>query len=248
MLIDTHCHIGKNDDIEKIIKTSRLNGVELIILGGCNYDDNLYNLELSKKYKNVFATIGYHPDVCSLISSLDLSKLKEQINNNFVVGIGEVGLDYHYSTNEKDKQIDLFRKQLDIAKEYNLPVVIHSRDATLDTINVLKNYNLKGIIHCFSGSYETALEYINMGYKLGIGGVVTFKNSKLKDVVLKVGLKNIVLETDSPYLSPFRGEKNVPANVKVIAEFLACLFNVSVETIEDETCKNVFSIFNIDCK
>ncbi len=139
----------------------------------------------------------------------------------------------------------MFKRQLDIAKNYNLPVVIHTRDAFLDTYNILKEYDLKGIIHCFSGSLEVAKKYINLGYYLGIGGVVTFKNSNLKEVVKKIGIDNIVLETDSPYLSPFRGKKNEPANIKYICEYLTKIFDLSYDEVAEKTTLNAKSVFDI---
>ena len=167
-------------------------------------------------------------------------------SNSKIIAIGEIGLDYHYDNTNKDRQKDLFIKQIMLAKEYKLPIVIHTRDATKDTIDILKKFNIKGIIHCFSGSLETAREYINMGFYLGIGGVVTFKNSKLKDVIKEIGLDSIVLETDSPYLSPIRGNKNFPKNIKIIAEYIASLLNISVEEVSKKTTLNVKKIYNIE--
>ena len=132
----------------------------------------------------------------------------------------EIGLDYYYGKDNKEAQKELFVRQLDLAVKYDMPVVIHTRDAFLDTYNILKEYNLKGVIHCFSDSLETALSYINLGYYLGIGGVVAFKNSNLKDVVKEVGVSKIVLETDSPYLSPFRGKK---MNLVILGLFVLML-------------------------
>ena len=165
-----------------------------------------------------------------------------------IVGIGEIGLDYHYGKENIDKQKWLFESQLKIAEELNLPVVIHSRDATLDTINILKKYRVRGIIHCFSGSLETANIYINMGFLLGIGGVVTFSNSKLKDVVKEVPLESIVLETDSPYLTPvpFRGKINSSKYLEYIANFIADIKNISLEELAEITSKNASSLFDFN--
>ena len=210
MYIDTHCHLTSEDydDIDLVIKENIDNNVSKIIVSGCDMESIKEGLILSKKYPSIYLTLGFHP---SEVNNYDLDYLKEALNNPKVVGLGEIGLDYHYGKEDIDKQKELFRKQLDIATELNIPVVIHSRDATKDTINILKEYNLKGVIHCFSGSLETAKEYIKMGYILGIGGVVTFKNSKLYKVVEGVSLENIVLETDSPYLTPEpdRGKRTV---------------------------------------
>src|SRR5699024_7496682 len=178
----------------------------------------------------------------------DLDYLKSLLGEKKIVGIGEIGLDYHYTKENKDKQIWLFEEQLKIAEEFNLPVVIHSRDATMDTINTLKKYKVKGIIHCFSGSLETANIYISMGFLLGIGGVVTFKNSKLKDVVKEVPSESIVLETDSPYLAPvpFRGKINSSKYLEYIANFIAEIKNISVEELAEITSRNASSLFDFD--
>ena len=194
-------------------------------------------------------TIGYHPSEADTITDNDLLLLREQLNNEKVVGIGEIGLDYHYGMDNILKQKELFRYQLSLAEKLSMPVVIHSRDATMDTINILKEYpEVKGIIHCFSGSLETANIYISMGYKLGIGGVITFKNSNLFKVVQSVGLDNIVLETDAPYLAPepYRGKLNSSKYIPVIAERIAELLGVSVEEVARVTTKNAVYMFDLN--
>ena len=233
MYIDTHCHLSLEDydDIDLVIKENRENNISKIIISGCTRDTIKETLDLIDKYSDVYATIGYHPSEADITNESDLIVLEEQIQNKKVVGIGEIGLDYHYGTDNKSKQIELFRKQMELAEKYNLPVVIHSRDATEDTINILKEYKVIGDMHCFSGSIETARIYINMGYKLGIGGVVTFKNSNLYKVIESVGLENIILETDSPYLTPepYRGKKNSSKYIPYVAEKIADILGVSVE-------------------
>ena len=173
--------------------------------------------------------------------------LEEQLKHKKVVGVGEIGLDYHYGKEDRDKQIELFEKQLKIAEKNILPVVIHSRDATEDTINILKKYNVRGVMHCFSGSIETAKIYTSMGFLLGIGGVVTFKNSNLFKVVEEVGIENIVLETDSPYLTPepFRGKKNSSKYIPYIAKRIAEILNISVEEVGKITSNNASSMFDL---
>ena len=145
-----------------------------------------------------------------------------------------------------EEQKELFRRQLDLAKKYNKPVVIHTRDAFLDTYNILREYNLSGVIHCFSGSLEVAKQYLDLGYYLGIGGVVTFKNSKLKDVIKEIGLGRVVFETDSPYLSPIRGEKNEPGNVKLVCEFISDLLGLSFDEVANITSNNVINLFRLN--
>ena len=250
MYIDTHCHLSSEDydDIDLIVRENRENNIDNIIISGCSRDSIKESLSLIEKYNDVYATIGYHPSEVDITDSSDLLLLEEKIKHKKVVGIGEIGLDYHYGSDNKEKQIELFRKQMNLAEKYKLPVVIHSRDATLDTINVLKEFpNVVGDIHCFSGSVETAKIYINMGYKLGIGGVVTFKNSNLYKVVESVGLDNIILETDSPYLTPepFRGKKNSSKYIPYIAKRISEILDCSVEEVGEKTTKNALSLFDL---
>ncbi len=249
MLIDTHCHLSSEyyDDIDEVIRENRESGVSKIIISGCDKKGIKEVFEYAKKYEDVFLTIGYHPEEVDVISDDDLQELRSLLQSEKVVGVGEIGLDYHYVKDNRDKQIALFEKQLKIAEELKLPVVIHSRDAVKDTIDTLKKYKVKGVIHCFSGSLETALIYIKMGYKLGIGGVVTFKNSKLSEVVAKVGLSNIVLETDSPYLTPvpFRSKKNSSKYLKYIAQKVADVCGVSINLVEEETMRNAQDVFDL---
>ena len=249
MYYDSHCHIYKEyyDDIEKEVNDLKNEDIKLIINNGCNKETNEEVLNLISKYDMMYGAIGIHPEYVSNYTLDDIKFMEEHINDNKVIAVGEIGLDYHYSKEDKDDQIELFEKQLAIAENHDKPVIIHSREATLDTIETLKKYRVKGIIHSFSGSYETAMIYIKMGYKLGINGVVTFKNSNLKDVVSKIGLENIVIETDSPYLTPhpYRGEKNSPKNVKMIVEFLANIFRISPLEVAEITSKNLLEIFDI---
>ena len=245
MFIDTHCHLSKEDydDINKIIKEDKEAGVDKIVVSGCSRDSIDEVMTFKDTYDMVYVTIGYHPEYVDSVTLKDLDYLKSLLGEKKIIGIGEIGLDYHYT---KDKQIWLFEEQLKIAEEFKLPVVIHSRDATQDTINTLKKYNVKGIIHCFSGSLETAKKYISMGFLLGIGGVVTFKNSKLKDVVKEIPLKSIVLETDSPYLTPvpYRGKVNSSKYLKYIAEFISEVKNISVLELAKITSDNASSLFD----
>lgn len=249
MFIDTHCHLSREDydDIDLVIKENREAGIKKIIISGCSKDWIDESLELSKKYEDVFVTLGYHPSEVEMVDDLLLDDLRNKLKSNKVVGLGEIGLDYYYGKDNKNQQLELFEKQLKIAEEMGLVVVIHSRDATEDTINCLKKYNVTGIIHCFSGSVETAKIYVSMGYKLGIGGVVTFKNSKLYEVVKEVGLENIVLETDSPYLTPtpFRGQKNSSKYIPLIAERIADILNTSIQNVADITTNNACNLFDL---
>lgn len=250
MYIDTHCHISKKDyaDIDKIIKEAEENNVKKLIISGCDKESIKESIEISKKYANVYLSLGYHPSEVETTTKEDLEELKSIIKTNKkVVAVGEIGLDYYWVKDNKEKQKQLFKDMLDIAEELNLPVVIHSRDAFQDTFDMLKEKKAKGVIHCFSGSLENAKRYINIGFTLGIGGVVTFKNTNLKDVVKELDLNNIILETDSPYLapSPYRGQQNEPKYIPIIAEEISNIKGISTETIEKVTTENVKNIFGI---
>ena len=251
MFTDTHCHFEPQyfDNYKSIIEKAYSNGINRLIASGCSMVGNEESIKLSNEFDNIYSTIGYHPDQAEIIGEEEMDVLENQIINNKdkVIGIGEIGLDYHYDGYNKENQIKLFRKQLELAVKYNLPVVIHSRDAVQDTIDVLKDYKLKGVIHSFSGSFEVAKIYIGMGFKLGINGVVTFKNCSLKDVLVKIEPSNIVLETDSPYLSPepVRGTKNDSSNIIYIAQFIADLYNITLEKLSEITNKSISEIFDI---
>ena len=251
MYIDTHCHLSKEDydDIEEVIKENRENHVDKIIISGCTKDTIIESLEIANSYDDVFVTIGYHPSECSITTDEDLELLKDQLRSSKVVGVGEIGLDYHYGREDILLQQELFRKQMEIAEQLHLPVVIHSRDATLDTISILKEFpNVKGDIHCFSGSLETAKIYINMGYMIGIGGVVTFKNSKLYQVVEEIGLDNILLETDAPYLTPdpYRGKKNSSKYLSYINNKIAEILDETPQKVAEKTSENAYKLFDLD--
>lgn len=248
-MIDTHCHIYKEyyDDIESIIKKMDNN---IIIVSGTNLKNNKEVLELCNKYDNVYGTLGIHPEDIDDEIEETLNFIEEHINDNKIVAIGEIGLDYYYTTDNKEKQKQLFIKQLDIAKKYNKPVVIHTRDSISDTIEIIKNYKeLKKDIHCYSGSLESAKELIKMNCRLGIGGVLTFKNSKkLQEVVENIDLEYLLLETDSPYLSPepFRGKRNEPYNVIYVAEKIAKIKEIELEKVLSVTTFNAISQFDLD--
>ena len=195
----------------------------------------------------MFCAIGIHPDEIhdnfDNFEKLFLSNLE----NKKLVAIGEIGLDYFHNKDNKNEQIKLLENQLSLAQKYDYPVIIHSRESTGDMISILKKYNVRGVIHCFNGSVETANEYIKMGYKLGINGVVTFKNCKLIDVIRVIGVNNLVFETDSPYLTPEpnRGKKNYPYYVKDVVKFVGDNLNISYNDLVKISNNNVKDIFDI---
>lgn len=250
MLIDTHCHLFKEyfKDLEQVLSDALKNDVSLYISAADNIETCKEMINLSRNSDNIYFCVGIHPSC--LDEDLELLELlvKENLNNPKLIAIGEIGLDYYYGKESKEQQISLFEKQLNIAEKYNLPVVIHSREATMDTLNILKKYKVTGVIHSFNGSLETAKEYIKLGYKLGINGMITFKNCKLKEVIKELKLTNLVLETDAPYLTPepFRNYSNEPKYIKTIAEFLASIFNVPLDKVMKITTQNAYDIFDMN--
>lgn len=251
MFIDTHCHLSVEDydDIDLVINENRENGIEKIVVSACTKESIIECLDYINKYDDVYLTIGFHPSESDSYTREEIDFLKKLVKKNKkIVGIGEIGLDYHYGKEDQLKQIEMFIDQMGLARELNLPVVIHSRDATEDTIKILKEFpDVTGVIHCFSGSVETAKIYVKMGYKIGIGGVVTFKNSKLYEVVEAVGIENIVLETDAPYLAPepYRGKKNSSKYIPSIALKIAGILDISVEKVSEITLSNTYSLFDL---
>ena len=249
MYIDTHCHVFSEyyDDIEEIVRKCKENNVTKIIVSGCDMKSNMEVLELVNKYDIIYGTIGFHPTELNDFREDYFDFLEKNIMNKKIVGIGEIGLDYHYEDTDKNKQINVFTRQLEIAEKYNKPIVVHSRDSIQDTYNILSNYKLKGSIHCFSGSVEMAKLFTKLGYKLGVGGIITYKNAKnIKEVVKSIDLSYILLETDSPYLSPepHRGTKNDPSNIPFIVEAIADIKSVSKIDVAKITTDNAIAEFD----
>lgn len=249
MFIDTHSHLFSEyyDNIEEVISKCKKNGIKRIIVSGVDMKSNLEVLELVRKYDIVYGSIGFHPTELDNFSYDDLIWLEEHINDNKIVAVGEIGLDYHYDNTDKEKQYDILKRQLDIAKKYNKPIIFHSRDSIRDTYNVLKKYKLEGCIHCYSGSVEMAREFTKLGYMIGIGGVVTYKNSRiLKDVVKEIELSYILLETDAPYLSPepYRGTRNDSSNISEIIKVVAELKDTSILEVARVTTDNAERLFD----
>lgn len=247
MIVDTHCHLNNDENSIKKIKKMENN---IIIVSGYNKESNKTVIELCKLFPNVYGTIGIHPEELYDFNEENLKFIEDNLKNEKIVGIGEIGLDYHYSKDEIDKQKELFILQLNLARKYNKTVVIHSRDSIKDTYDILKNYkDLKKVLHCYSGSLEMAKEFIKINTLFGIGGVLTFKNSKtLKEVVENIDLSHFVLETDSPYLTPepYRGLENEPYNVKLVAKKMSELKQIDVLKIEEITSLNASKLFDLN--
>ena len=249
MFIDTHCHIFSEyyDDISELIEKIKDAGISKVIVNGCDMKSNLEILELVNKYDIVYGALGFHPTDLDEYNDEWITWLDEHINDKKIVALGEIGLDYHYDNTDKILQKDVFRKQLLIAQKYNKPVIVHSRDSIQDTYDILKEFNLKGSMHCYSGSLEMAREFIKLGYYIGVGGVVTYKNaSNILNVIKNISLEYILLETDSPYLTPepYRGMKNSSCYIPIIAEKIASIKEVSLEDVSKITTMSAERLFD----
>lgn len=247
-MIDTHCHLDEYDDILKLFNKMP-NG--FLIASGADHDGNINVIELIDKYDHIYGTVGLHPEFASIYTEEQIKFIEKNCLKSKIVGIGEIGLDYHYPNIDKEKQKELFIKQLQIAKKYNKTVVIHSRDAALDTFEILEEYgkDLKIVLHCYSYSLEMAKRFKTLNVKFGIGGVVTFKNaSKLQEVVKYLDMEDILLETDSPYLTPepHRGEKNEPYNIYFVAKKISEIKEISIEEVFKKTLNNSITQFDLD--
>ena len=252
MLVDTHCHLFSEyyDDIDAVIERAYNNNIGMIIVNGYNMNSNREVLELVKKYDIVYGALGIQPEEIDDYTEENLKFIENHINDEKIVAVGEIGLDYHYDI-DKDIQKELFKKQLLIAKKYNKPVIIHSRDAIKDTYDILKMSHVSGAMHCYSGSLEMAHEFIKIGFLIGVGGISTFKNArKIIDVIKGIDLEYIVLETDSPYLSPvpYRGKRNEPSYLKVILEKISDIKAMNYKDVERITTLNALSLFDKEKK
>ena len=252
MLVDTHVHLNSKkykDNLPQVISRAHEAGVELMIVVGFDHETNLRAIELAEKYPFIYATVGYHPTDARHVKPHDYEILSKQLKHEKVVGIGECGLDFYWDKEYVDKQIEVFRKQIELSIEFDKPLVIHMRDASEATYNVLSEYkNLKGIMHCYSGSPEMAKEFLKLGLHISLGGPVTFLNGRVpKEVAKMVPIDKLLIETDAPYLSPhpFRGKTNEPARVKLVAEEIARLRDVSYTSIAKTTANNAYKLFNI---
>lgn len=253
MFIDTHCHVFSEyyDNIDEVVNQCKKNNVNRIIVNGCDINSNKEVLELVNKYDVIYGAIGFHPTELDDFKDEYFEFLENNISNPKIVAIGEIGLDYYYDNTDKDKQKEIFKRQLDIANKYNKPIIVHSRNSIQDTYNILKEYNLFGSIHCFSGSVEMAREFIKIGYKLGIGGIITYKNAKnIREVVKNIDLSHILLETDSPYLTPvpYRGKSNSPEYIPLIANTIADIKNISINDVLEVTTASAEEIFDFFSK
>jgi len=249
VVIDTHAHLEMIEDVSQVIQRARDAGLERIIAVSSDLESSKKTIEIVSDSPMVFAAVGIHPHEATGSTNESLREIERLAREQKVVGIGETGLDYHYMHSTREVQIDSFRKQIDIAKRLNLPLIVHVREAHEDALQIIKEENAwetMGVIHCFTGDYEWAKRYIDEGFYISFSGIVTFKNAEeIRDAARRIPIERMLIETDSPYLTPapFRGKKNEPAYVKYVAEKIAEIRGVSIESIEEETTTNAKNLF-----
>ena len=253
MIIDSHCHLDKlsyeknNTTLDDVVQNALNNGVSHILSVCVKLDEFEEMLNMIKNYDNIFASCGVHP--LDITDSIDTDLLFKFASNDKVIAIGETGLDYYYDKTNNFMQQDSFRKHIDIAKKIRKPLIIHTRSARKDTIDILineKSDDIGGVLHCFTESYEMAKKAIDLGFYISISGIVTFKKAhELQDVVKKLPLDRLLVETDSPYLAPVphRGKENQPAYVRYVAECIATLKNISFDEVAKVTTRNFNNLF-----
>lgn len=254
MIFDTHAHYDDeafDEDRGILLSSMKSSGIGNIVNIGADMKSSQVSIELANEYDFIYAAVGVHPSEVEELTDEHMDELEKWAALDKVVAIGEIGLDYHYPDTDKALQKKWFVKQLEVAAKAKLPVVIHSRDAAKDTLDIMKEHKadeIGGVVHCYSYGVEMAREYLDMGYYFGIGGVVTFTNSKkLKEVVSYLPLDKIVLETDCPYLSPVpnRGKRNSSLNLPYVVSAIADIKQISEEEVIEATTKNAFDLYRI---
>ena len=253
MIFDTHAHYDDeqfNEDRVELLNSMEEQGVGTIVNVSAAYNSCRKVIALAKEYPFVYAAVGIHPDEVGCLNEENFAQMKELFKEEKVVAVGEIGLDYYWDNEPREVQKKWFIRQLELARELDLPVLIHSREAAADTMEIMKEHakGLSGVIHCYSYSKESARDFLNMGFYFGIGGVVTFKNAKkLKEAVAYIPLSNIVLETDAPYLTPepFRGKRNDSSKLVYVAQAIADIKQIPVDEVYAETWKNAHQMYKI---
>lgn len=253
MIFDTHAHYDDeafDEDREELLSSLPEAGIKAVVNVGASLESTERSLGLAARYPFVYAAVGVHPSECGEMKEEDIRWLKKASAEEKAVAVGEIGLDYYWDKEKHDLQKEWFVRQLDLAREKEMPVIIHSREAAADTFDIMKRHaaGMKAVIHCYSYSPEMAREYVKMGYYIGVGGVVTFKNAKkLKQVVQEIPLESIVLETDCPYLAPvpYRGKRNCSLYLPYVAEQIAELKGTTVEEVIQQTEKNSRELYGL---
>lgn len=254
MIFETHAHYDDDqfdEDRVELLNSLYENGIEKVVNIGVDVDNSKRIIELATEYDFMYVAVGVHPNEGGKLTDSDIEELKTLTSNDKVVAIGEIGLDYYYPEPPKDIQKRWFEAQIELAKDVHLPMVIHSREAAKDTVDIMKATHAKeagGVVHCYSYTKEFAREFLDMDFYFGVGGVVTFKNAKkLKEAVEYIPMDKILLETDSPYLAPdpYRGKRNSSLYIPYIAQAIADIKHISVEEVIDITCENAKKMYKV---
>lgn len=250
MLIDTHCHLffdELKEDLSSVLKRAADLGVTKFICVGTNIEDSKESYNLALDYENIFSTAGVHPHDTEEVAGNYIDELYKLLKNKKVVAVGEIGLDYFKELSDISVQKKIFAEQLELAQKINKPIVFHNRDSDADVINTLSEFpNVYGVAHCFSSTYDVAKKLIDMGFYISFSGNLTFKNSHLPDVAKRLPIDRLLVETDSPFLSPvpYRGKTNEPGRARFVADLLARLHNLSINEVAQITTTNAKAIFN----
>ena len=253
MIFDTHAHYDDEQfdaDREELLNSMAEQGVGTIVNVSASYPSCEQVTEMVQKYPFMYAAVGVHPDHVGELNEETFVRMKKLFANDKVIAVGEIGLDYYWDNESHDLQKAWFIRQLELARELDLPVLIHSREAAADTMDIMKEHaeGISGVIHCYSYSKEMAREYVKMGFYIGVGGVVTFKNArKLKETVVEIPLTSIVLETDCPYLAPEpnRGKRNNSAYIRYVAEEIAKIKGITYEEVVAQTDENARQMYRL---
>lgn len=250
-IFDTHAHYDDSrfdEDRDELLCSLKEKGVSHIINCGCDLKSSLTTLALSEKHDFIYAAVGVHAHEAEEATESDLAQIEKLYENSKVVAVGEIGLDYHYDFSPRERQLEVFERQLILANKLELPVIVHDRESHEDTMNLLKKYKPKGVVHCFSGSAEMAKEIVKLGMYIGIGGAVTFKNAKKPvEVVEYLPIDRLLLETDAPYMTPvpYRGQRCDSAHIAYTAEKIAEIKDLDVQELIDTCNENAKRLFNI---
>ena len=249
-ICDSHCHLQDRKfkkDLEAVLSSAKDAGVECIIVPGWDYQSSIQAVQISKEYKSIYAGVGIHPHDAKTYNENIEGEILKSVGEGRVVAIGEIGLDYYRDLSPREIQREVFRKQLEIAEKNDIPVIIHTRDSIYEAIQIASDFNVRGVFHAFDYEVEKAKKIISLGFYIGIGGVVTYKNSRVSESVRRIPLERILLETDAPYLTPhpMRGKRNEPAYTIYVLERIAKMKSVPLEEVADITYQNTKKLFGI---
>ena len=257
MFIDTHAHLfypNFKEDLDEVILNAVKNNIDYILVPATDIKTAKEIITLTEKYEIIYGAVGVHPHDTKDWKSSFIPQIEKLSRNKKIVAIGEIGLDYYYDFSPKEKQIDAFRSQIELALKLNLPIIIHNRDSDKDLMEIIRSYNgsgLKAQFHCFNGTLEDAKELVDMNYIISFTGNITFKKAEnLRSILKQIPLENLLLETDSPFLTPVphRGKRNEPSYVKYVAEQIAEIYKLSIEDVAKITSQNAINFFGFDRK